>query len=85
MKLRFGHAVFIRGGMIVDVLSELFADVVDRRQLQKILGVSSSLMSVWLQKGALPPPIRIGKKCFWNRGELVQALRNSQRTVTNAG
>src|ERR1041385_4209526 len=49
-------------------------DLISRKQLIKLLGISAPTFSEWVAKGYLPAVQKIGRRFFFSRSKLVQTM-----------
>jgi excisionase family DNA binding protein len=49
---------------------------IDQHDVAKFLGVSTRTVRTLIKRGELPPPIRIGRKQFWLKGEFTRWLHD---------
>jgi predicted DNA-binding transcriptional regulator AlpA len=49
---------------------------IDQHDVAKYLGVSTKTVRTLLERGELPPPIRIGRKQFWLKGKFTRWLED---------
>lgn len=54
-------------------------DIIDKKQLAEKLGVHGHTVARWSANGALPPPIRLGKRMYWTLTALEAFLRKLEK------
>ena len=45
-----------------------------REDLARLFGVSTQAISDWIDAKSLPEPLRIGRRPFWSREQIVRVL-----------
>lgn len=54
-------------------------DLLDKKQLAEKFGVHQHTIRRWSETGALPPPLRLGKRLYWTLTTLEQFLRKLEK------
>ncbi|TDF38477.1 DNA-binding protein [Alteromonadaceae bacterium M269] len=47
-------------------------DLITANELTKVLKVNDNTLRRYVEKGSLPPPIRVGVKRYWTKSDLIQ-------------
>ena len=54
------------------------ADYLTKSELASMLRVSTRTISNYLRTGAIPEPVKIGRKALWSRAALLAFIRAQQ-------
>lgn len=54
------------------------SDYLTKSELASMLRVSSRTISNYIRSGALPEPVKIGRRALWSRATLLAFLRAQQ-------
>ncbi|MEP4889305.1 MAG: helix-turn-helix domain-containing protein [Aliiglaciecola sp.] len=56
-------------------------DLVSANELIKTLGVTDGTIRRYVEKGALPPPIRVGVKRYWTKSDLTEFFESRREKL----
>jgi predicted DNA-binding transcriptional regulator AlpA len=53
--------------------------LLNRKDVLDIFKISSATLRVWMKKGLVPKPVRIGRRLYFKEDDILDSLKNHQR------
>lgn len=59
----------------------MMSEYISKAELADMLHVTTRTISNYQRSGALPEPLRVGKKCLWSRQQLLEFLNQQSPSL----
>lgn len=59
--------------------------LITQNETAELLGIKLRTLQRWIKRGDFPPPVRIGRKAFYDKGTVFDYLRNAVRQSQGGG